>query len=411
MKKTVIVLLLFALNVLFAQSTISGKITDSKTGEALIGANVFLKGTGYGAATDVNGNYEFSAPDSRYTFVVTYVGYVDFEENINVSGSLEKSVKMSEDLFSREVIVTAQRAKTRETPVPFTDVPVADIESRIATQDIPMLLNDVPGVYASETGGGAGDSRINIRGFSTENLNVMINGVPVNDMENGVVYWSNWSGLGDVTSSIQIQRGLGASKLSTASVGGTVNLLTKSTDATRKTIFKSEVGAYNTQKYTAAFSTGLMENNLALSMMISRKTGDGYVENTWSNDFVYFISIGKIFDDHVLNINFTGTPQNHGQRTQDHSTRTYAEKGLDWNSDWGYLQGRRITVRENFYHKPVLDINHIWKMNESTTWTNVLYGSWGTGGGTGDLRRSVSGHPSGSYLSLSRETNQINLDS
>ena len=55
----------------------------------------------------------------------------------------------------------------------------------------------------------------------------MINGQPVNDMENGWVYWSNWQGLTDVTSGIQIQRGLGASTLAVPSVGGTISIFTK----------------------------------------------------------------------------------------------------------------------------------------------------------------------------------------
>ena len=58
----------------------------------------------------------------------------------------------------------------------------------------------------------------------------MVNGMPVNDMENSSVYWSNWAGLSDVTSAMQVQRGLGSSKLAIASVGGTINILTKSSD-------------------------------------------------------------------------------------------------------------------------------------------------------------------------------------
>ena len=58
----------------------------------------------------------------------------------------------------------------------------------------------------------------------------MINGVPVNDMENGSVYWSNWAGLSDVTSAMQVQRGLGASKVAVPSIGGTINIISKSSD-------------------------------------------------------------------------------------------------------------------------------------------------------------------------------------
>ena len=36
----------------------------------------------------------------------------------------------------------------------------------------------------------------------------MINGIPVNDMENGWVYWSNWDGVADATTSIQLQKGV-----------------------------------------------------------------------------------------------------------------------------------------------------------------------------------------------------------
>ncbi len=85
-------------------------------------------------------------------------------------------------------------------------------------------------MYATKAGGGFGDSRINIRGFDQRNTAVMINGVPVNDMENGAVYWSNWAGLSDVTSAMQVQRGLGSSKLAIASVGGTVNIVTRAAD-------------------------------------------------------------------------------------------------------------------------------------------------------------------------------------
>ena len=61
---------------------------------------------------------------------------------------------------------------------------------------------------ATNQGGGAGDARINVRGFNQRNVAIMINGIPVNDMENGWVFWSNWDGVTDVTSSIQ-QKDLG----------------------------------------------------------------------------------------------------------------------------------------------------------------------------------------------------------
>ena len=80
-----------------------------------------------------------------------------------------------------------------------------------------------PSTYSTLQGGGAGDARINVR---ENNLSVMINGVPVNDMENGWVHWSNWDGLGDASTSIRLQRGLSAVNLATPSIGGTLNVIT-----------------------------------------------------------------------------------------------------------------------------------------------------------------------------------------
>ena len=82
----------------------------------------------------------------------------------------------------------------RKTPVAFSTIPLKKINEELASQDIPLVLNSTPGVYATQQGGGDGDARITIRGFNQRNVAVMIDGIPVNDMENGWVYWSNWFG-------------------------------------------------------------------------------------------------------------------------------------------------------------------------------------------------------------------------
>src|SRR5690606_6849123 len=131
-----------------------------------------------------------------------------------------------------EVVVTSYSlAIDRKTPVAVSTIRAETIETELGSQEYPEILKSTPGVYAHKGGGGFGDSEMRLRGFNSENIAVMINGIPVNDMENGRVYWSNWAGLSDVTRSMQVQRGLGASKVAVPSIGGTVNIVTKSTDA------------------------------------------------------------------------------------------------------------------------------------------------------------------------------------
>ena len=132
----------------------------------------------------------------------------------------QEETQGSEKNIDEVVLVgVADIAKDRKTPVAVSTIKEGAIVEKLGNQEFPEVLNSTPSVYATKAGGGFGDSKINIRGFQNENIAVMVNGMPVNDMENGKVYWSNWAGLSDVTSAMQVQRGLGASKLAIASVG------------------------------------------------------------------------------------------------------------------------------------------------------------------------------------------------
>ena len=139
-----------------------------------------------------------------------------------------------------EVVVTGggviDLAEDRNTPVATSTIKGSEIQKKIGTQDITMTLVNTPSVYVSGQGGGFGDTRIAVRGFEQDNTAYMLNGQPINGMEDGKMYWSNWSGMNDVASVVQIQRGLGASKLAISSVGGTVNFVMKSTDKKRRGI-------------------------------------------------------------------------------------------------------------------------------------------------------------------------------
>ena len=139
--------------------------------------------------------------------------------------------------------VLASRAN-KKTAIAYSDVKKEELSLRLGSQDIPLALNLVPSVYATNQGGGAGDARINVRGFNQRNVSIMINGIPVNDMENGWVYWSNWDGLADATSSIQMQKGLSAQNLATPSIGGSMNIITDASALEKGGSFKQELGAW-----------------------------------------------------------------------------------------------------------------------------------------------------------------------
>lgn len=302
------------------------------------------------------------------------------------------SITLEEVVVSSGIIDVA---KERETPIAVSTISAREVQLKVGNMEFPEIMNKTPGVYATKQGGGYGDSRISLRGFDQRNTSFLINGQPVNDMENGWVYWSNWAGLTEVASGIQIQRGLGASKLAVPSVGGTVSIFTKSAEKAKGGSFTQLLGNDGYSKSTMAYNTGLNENGWSTSLLLSKWSGNGYIYNTSGAGTTYFAALGYAPDgsDHKMNLSVLGAGQWHHQRDVWVSIRDYqnfGEKGIDqrWNSNGGTRNGEEWSMRRNFYNKPLATFNWDWEVNDNIEVNTSLYASAGRGGGTGPRGRN-----------------------
>ena len=404
--------------------TISGVVSDASSGSPIAGANVVVEGGEIGSAADEDGAYTISDVEVGSSINVSAIGYEDltlFADTETLNFELTPSV-----VEMTELEVLASRA-SKKTAVAYSDISKEDIGLRLGSQDIPLAMNLVPSVYATNQGGGAGDARINVRGFNQRNVAVMINGIPVNDMENGWVFWSNWDGVADVTSSIQMQKGLSAQNLATPSIGGSMNIVTDAAALEKGGSFKQEVGAWGFLKSTLSYNSGLiMDDKLALSAAIVRKTGEGYYTGTWTDAWAYFVGgTYNLNDKHRFQFYALGAPQRHGQNLYRLNIasldRDFAESLDDYNADVSEIPecgrdcsgtgstvsdeaaallgdqqwqmyteytGKRhednlINERENFFHKPQVALNHYFDINDKMNLISSAYWSGGMGGGTG----------------------------
>ncbi len=387
-------LMFFVVSAVFSQGKITGTITDGQG--SLPGANIVIKTTKFAATAGFDGKFSINTSVKSGELVISFIGFepktVLFSVENGATLNLGRIVLVSDSNQLEEIVVRSSVidiARDRKTPVAVSTIKASEIQEKLGSQEFPEILANTPSVYATKSGGGFGDSRINIRGFDQRNIAVMINGMPVNDMENSAVFWSNWAGLSDVTSAMQVQRGLGSSKLAISSVGGTINIVTKASDMKQGGNIASTFGNANYLKTQASYSTGKMENGLSASVLLSQTRGDGYIDGTKFQGYNYFLAFGyEINKDHSVQFTFTGAPQWHNQRSAAPTIATYQKYGSNddpntrYNSDWGYLNGQEYSFRTNYYHKPVGSINWDWKINETTKLSTVLYGSWGRGGGS-----------------------------
>ncbi len=400
---------------LSAQFVVSGVVKDALTNETLPSVNV-LYGKGQGVVTDLDGKFEVSLPKGEYEFQFMFVGYTTQNMRVSIFDTNLSLVIQLESEVLNEVNVTADIAVGRRTPVAFSNIDPRKIREELGTQDLPLLLNSTPGVYATSSGGGDGDARINIRGFNQRYVAVMIDGVPMNDMENGWVYWSNWFGLDGVTNRVQVQRGLGASKLAVPSIGGTINISTAGIEEKKKITISSEYGNNFNARLMVGLNSGRLKNGWGITSAFSIKRNDGWVDHLGSRQLFYYFKVTKEFTE-TQNLTFSimGSPQMHEQRIgrqplyiysrsmaedlgQDvpnadaaPGTLLYGDFGARYNPYWGTLartrnnpnaESEEMADRVNYYHKPIINIKHFWTPDPKLAISNVVYASFGNGGGT-----------------------------
>lgn len=382
-------LLGFTLHVNAQSTTIRGKVVDADTKEPLIGATVLVKGTSTAASAGLDGTFKLKVTSTDATLVISYISYVTKEIPLHGKTEVGEIGLKSSTGAMNEVVVTGDVAVDRKTPIAVSSVGPQFIEEHIGANDIPELLKTVPGVMTTTQGGGYGDSRISIRGFSSRsgngNVAYTINGIPVNDPETGAVYWSDFAGLTDVATSIQVQRGLGASKIITPSFGGTVNITTRTTDVEKGGFVSEGIGTNGYNKTDILISTGLSSSGWAATFQGSRTQGNGFADGLNFLGYNYFFNLSKQLTPHqTLSLNLIGATQTHGQR-QEESIADYqnAPQGIQWNFWDGVKNGKEYNLYNNFYSEPLLSLNHEWIINEKSSLSTVLYALWGDGGGGG----------------------------
>lgn len=372
---------------------IKGTVTDGNDGDPLIGASVIIKGTTVGTITDIDGNFSMNKPaDGGNMLEISYLGYESMVYDLSEGMDLGIVSLMAGMEGLEEVVVTGVMdiVQNRRTPVAVSTISASEIQAKASGNvELPEIAKATPSIFVSGQAGGYGDSQVWTRGFDQINTAFLLNGQPINGMEDGRMYWSNWSGISDVASAVQIQRGLGASSLAISSVGGTWNFIMKATDNKKGGSVFSTVGNNNYQKIGATYSTGLINDKFAVTALVSNWSGDGFAHGARGGGQTYFLSMGyKPAANHNINFLVTGAPQYHDQKFSNSIYDHEDSKGeIDprYNSNWGIYDGDYFSERRNYYHKPVINLNWEWDMDEKSSLSTVVYGSFGRGGGTGGI--------------------------
>ncbi len=231
MKKTGIFLFFLLttfLSIAQKKCVIKGVVSDAKTGERLVGVNVFLDKTSIGTSTDNNGKFTLqNIRNGNYTIKATYIGYVTFSQNISINNNETKTINISineqtQNLDEVRVIAKSEARKIRENAMPISVIAMNEIQGTVS--NINDVLSKTTGVKLRNTGGVGSSSRISLRGLEGKRIGYFIDETPMNDN-------SDFMDLNDIPidmiERIEIYKGIVPAKLGGSAIGGAVNIVLK----------------------------------------------------------------------------------------------------------------------------------------------------------------------------------------
>ena len=213
-----------------------------------------------------------------------------------------------------ELVIKATRASSRM-PVTQKTVSKKEIESIYAGQDASVVLERLtPSIVTfSDAGASVGNyNQFRMRGIDQTRINVTLNGVPLNDMIDQGVFFSNFSDFANSMESIQVQRGVGTSTNGVASYAGSVNFESARLNNEQPGVELQLLGgSFDTYRAAAEVNSGKLDNNLAFYSRFTKTLSNGYKNNSGSDSYSLFFSGGYIGDSDVLKITgFAGKTEN-----------------------------------------------------------------------------------------------------
>ena len=259
-------------------------------------------------------------------------------------------------------------------PVSQKTLSKADIQEHYFGQDVPLVLQgSTPSLTSyAETGNYWGYSYIRLRGIDQSRINITLDGIPLNDPEDQVLYFADFPDLANSLQSVQVQRGVGTTSNGTAAYAGSINLETMSLAAApRGGSLQVQDGSFGSRRAAVDYDSGILGDHLAFYARVSAFHTDGYRYHSAVTGKSVFASGGYFGNHDILKFTVTSGAM---RDTMAYLAVPVAE--LDTNRRINPLTPQE---RDNFGERlGALSYTHLVSTNSS--FTTTLYRLSATGG-------------------------------
>lgn len=304
--------LTFFCAVAFAQSfTITGKVVDGSDNAPLVKASITCSPNSEGCLSDNEGNFKLTLKSSvNNTIRISFVGFETFTSKVTEKLPQHFTVKLNRSVVpAQSIIISGSAIASDGRKASSETISKEELMRTGISKDVPELLSSSPSVnWFSESGSGNGYNYLSIRGFDQRRIAVLVNGIPQNDPEDHNVYWIDFNDILGSSDFIQVQRGTGAGMFGFPAIGGAINIMTNSVSKNPAFELAMQSGSYNTKKYSASYTSGVLNDRYSFSTRLSQTLSDGYRELSKTKLSSYYFSLVRFDDNIISQLNFYGGP-------------------------------------------------------------------------------------------------------
>jgi len=222
--------------------------------------------------------------------------------------------------------------------------------------------------------------RFRIRGYDNDLFSTYMNGIPMDNLDNGFTPFGLWGGLNDVMRNRDISWGLRYNTFAFGDIGSNTNIDSRASRQRAQTSISYAASNRNyNNRAMITHSTGLSQKGWAFTISGSRRWADeGYVPGTYYNSFGYFAAIDKrIGQNHLLSLTAFGAPTENGRQGASVTEMIDLAGTNYYNPNWGYQNGVKRNASVAKSHQPVFILTHDFRINNTTTLTTAAGYSFG----------------------------------
>jgi hypothetical protein len=388
--KKLVISMLFVMQVcfVFAQSGtgFTGKVLDAKTQKPLQNVVTSVQNTNLTEITNSQGKFVFkSVPVGSQLLLIKNAGYKDQLLSVDVvKGKIIDIgvVVMEEDVTEEQ----------KQNLISISDNDLGDDNS--GSESTASLLLASKDVFQQAAAFNWGQARFRTRGLDSEYSTTMINGVTMNKTFDGRPQWGNWGGLNDATRNQEFTTGSAASDYTFGGILGTQEINTRASlyrKGDRLTFSGGNNANYN-WRVMGTHASGMNTKGWAFMVSASRRWAqEGYnFDGTNYGATSLFASVEKkINEKHSLNFTSIYAKNRRGKNSPNTKEVNDLE-GIDYNSYWGYQNGKKRNSREKIVDEPILMLTHFWKINDKTNLNSSITHQLGS---IGNSRLDYQGVP------------------